>query len=198
MGLLRGSKKKPLWGICIGVYAGQYYDQETGFHYNWNRYYDPATGRYVEIDPSYYFHPKVIGIPYLLPTLKDNPAEYNIYSYVKNNPLIYIDFAGLACGTGWTDRIVPDKPYGYDFTASCEWHDSCYEECGKSRSFCDIGFLRRMQEICSKYSNSPIRRKSGCMGAADTYYIAVVVFGKKPYCNAQYKSGCCPMPKGCK
>ncbi|MDD3758840.1 MAG: DUF6531 domain-containing protein [Advenella sp.] len=30
---------------------GQYYDQETGWHYNLHRYYDPAAGHYLEPDP---------------------------------------------------------------------------------------------------------------------------------------------------
>jgi RHS repeat-associated protein len=30
---------------------GQYYDRETGLHYNYFRDYDPTTGRYVEADP---------------------------------------------------------------------------------------------------------------------------------------------------
>jgi RHS repeat-associated protein len=32
-------------------FPGQYYDEETGLHYNWNRYYKPEWGRYVEPDP---------------------------------------------------------------------------------------------------------------------------------------------------
>ena len=32
-------------------FPGQYFDRETGLHYNYYRDYDPATGRYVESDP---------------------------------------------------------------------------------------------------------------------------------------------------
>lgn len=32
-------------------FAGQYYDQETGFHYNFHRTYHPGLGRYLEPDP---------------------------------------------------------------------------------------------------------------------------------------------------
>ena len=32
-------------------FPGQYYDAETGLHYNRFRYYDPSIGRYISADP---------------------------------------------------------------------------------------------------------------------------------------------------
>ena len=32
-------------------FPGQYFDPETGLHYNYLRYYDPETGRYTSPDP---------------------------------------------------------------------------------------------------------------------------------------------------
>ncbi|WP_431113183.1 RHS repeat-associated core domain-containing protein [Variovorax paradoxus] len=56
---------------------GQYDDEETGLHYNWNRYYDPETGRYVTPDP--------LGIS----------AGVNFYIYVNGSPTALIDPSGL-------------------------------------------------------------------------------------------------------
>jgi RHS repeat-associated protein len=59
-------------------FAGQYYDAETGKHYNWNRYYDPKTGTYISEDP--------IGF---------EGGDINLYSYVGNQPINRIDPLGL-------------------------------------------------------------------------------------------------------
>ncbi|WP_229427867.1 RHS repeat domain-containing protein [Methylomonas albis] len=56
-------------------FQGQYYDQETGLHYNLNRYYDPNAGRFIHQDP--------IGLE----------GGANVYRYAPN-PVNWIDPLG--------------------------------------------------------------------------------------------------------
>ena len=58
-------------------FKGQYYDSETGFHYNYYRYYNPQTGRYLRPDP--------IGLL----------GGINLFSYSVNNPINLNDSLGL-------------------------------------------------------------------------------------------------------
>jgi len=54
-------------------FPGQYYDEETGLSYNYFRYYDQTTGRYVTPDP--------IGLE----------GGINLFVYVENNPTNFAD-----------------------------------------------------------------------------------------------------------
>ena len=78
-----------LWGRTVSISAdadvdcplrfpGQYYDAETGFHYNLNRYYDPEMASYITPDP--------LG---LAPSPND-------HAYVSN-PMVEFDPLGLQC-----------------------------------------------------------------------------------------------------
>jgi RHS repeat-associated protein len=76
-------------------FAGQYYDQETGLHYNYWRYYDPSLGRYLRADPSHLKQAKEIAIPYLIHSVLRTPQDLHAYVFVSNNPVNYQDQFGL-------------------------------------------------------------------------------------------------------
>jgi RHS repeat-associated protein len=61
---------------------GQYYDAETGLHYNFQRYYAPELGRYLQTDPIY----------------KDS---LNLYQYAGLNPIMIFD----PYGEDWYDFL---------------------------------------------------------------------------------------------
>ncbi len=68
---------------CNLRFPGQYFDAESGLHYNYHRDYDPSTGRYLEADP--------IGIV---------GRDGSPYAYVSSNPVLSQDPFGLIEWTG--------------------------------------------------------------------------------------------------
>ena len=94
-------------------FPGQYFDAETGTHYNYFRDYDPAIGKYKQADP--------IG----------QRGGFNLYRYVKNNPINFIDILGLQV-------LTPEQGQRIGDTAR-SWGDSGvpYERRGTTRQGAD-------------------------------------------------------------
>lgn len=71
-------------------FQGQYFDTESGLHYNRHRYYNPGTGRFLTPDPI-----KLVG-------------GLNGYQYVPN-PTGWVDPLGLNCTPGQCPDAEPPK-----------------------------------------------------------------------------------------
>jgi RHS repeat-associated protein len=85
-------------------FPGQYHDIETGFYYNYFRYYDPQLGRYLTSDPI------------------DLDGGPNTYAYAELNPVRYSDEFGLfvkLCSRGLGDKNKPatskNNPFRHEF-----------------------------------------------------------------------------------
>jgi RHS repeat-associated protein len=82
-------------------FPGQYYDSETGLHYNYFRYYNPPIGRYLTPDP--------IGLM----------GGINLFNYVAGNPVNFLDPTGLVDEPGFWEGLIPvwgsGKQAWYDF-----------------------------------------------------------------------------------
>ena len=81
-------------------FPGQYYDVETGVHYNYFRDYDPSTGRYIQPDP--------IGLM----------GGLNRFTYVRNAPLDNLDPLGLVSVSAGLEMSFMSGPAGASASAT--------------------------------------------------------------------------------
>jgi len=122
-------------------FPGQYYDAETGLHYNYHRYYHARTGRYLSPDRLSFAQIQIarhslLGSP--LPILSDRfavdevqrflisdllyrysliePQVMGLYPYVQNSPINFVDPYGLSWSIGSSfGLLIAD--YGWDTSA---------------------------------------------------------------------------------
>lgn len=66
-------------------------DAETGLFENWNRFYDPGTGRYSASDPLF-----------VSPTAAQTGLVRSAYPYAHNNPLANVDASGMIIQKGYS------------------------------------------------------------------------------------------------
>ena len=83
-------------------FQGQYYDIETGLHYNRYRYYEPFSARYVSKDPI------------------ELEGGFNVVKYVSN-PIQWVDPIGLTEWNGEVKQttILLGSYLNYDVTSQC-------------------------------------------------------------------------------
>jgi len=175
----------------LGVFAfnlrfpGQYYDAETGLHYNYFRDYDPSVGRYVESDPI-----GLLGGP-------------NTYRYAKASPVLISDRLGLmgsrgnsqafdGCGPNGQllEWAIPDN-WIFKFGTCCAKHDNCYDDCDSkpSKETCDTDFCDCLLAVCTRYARG---QKSHCEMLAGTYCKAV-----RKYAGGAFNDSRRTCPNGC-
>jgi RHS repeat-associated protein len=155
---------------------GVYFDSATGLYKMGTRYYDPALGRFTQVDP-------IAG------------GSANRYDYAFQDPINNLDSAGTVCGPGLLrgilDSIIPDSFFGIvDFTGPCSAHDRCYGRLGSVRLRCDQKLYGEMIAECYKTLGLKDPFFGACGRVAKTYYRSVrSALGRLVFENAQ---GCPP------
>ena len=121
-------------GLKVNIpfrFQGQYYDGESGLHYNRFRYYDPEIGRFVSQDP--------IGLM----------GGINVYIYASN-PIEWVDPFGLASKSSFAVRHGPSAPQKINGKFPI---NSCFA--GKTMTMKDVNqnILKKYPGLSSKYQH---------------------------------------------
>jgi RHS repeat-associated protein len=95
-----------LWGpqrdTISPKFTGKERDQESGLDFFQARYYGSALGRFTSPDAP------------LVDQFEENPQSWNLYSYVRNNPLRNVDPTGNACVYSGSGDLNDSSNYSDD------------------------------------------------------------------------------------
>jgi len=113
--IYKANGKRQTKALSPWRYSSKRYDDETGYVYYGQRYYDPKLGRWITPDPIGY---------------GDGP---NLYAYVRNNPLTNIDLWGEQTQTMGHCFYQNNKPIPYyggvrKLKDEKVYWDNCYEK----------------------------------------------------------------------
>jgi len=102
---------KPFGNVSVTIstfdnnfrFPGQYYDEDTGLHYNWHRYYEPGIGRYLRADPLNLGNVQIARQNEQTASIATMLYQYglsntqvlNYYAYCLNDPINKVDTEGL-------------------------------------------------------------------------------------------------------
>ncbi|OGR09455.1 MAG: hypothetical protein A2341_02250 [Deltaproteobacteria bacterium RIFOXYB12_FULL_58_9] len=116
-------------------FPGQYLDRETGLHYNWHRYYDPNTGRYLTPDPLSQDMDVVSALIHVGDALES-------YSYAASNPLLNVDadgqlVASAICAAVIFKQNLEKRSLGDPTDDPRYWH--CRTSC-EIQTYCNLDF----------------------------------------------------------
>ncbi len=112
---------------------GQYFDEESGLHYNYARYYDPDTGRYLETDPIGMGNRPDAGEHLTGKSCAGSfsDVDINYYLYADANPVNKIDpfgtfsFSGGVKGSLGCIPLGPIAPAGIKISGKLQFTRCC-------------------------------------------------------------------------
>ncbi|WP_158623879.1 RHS repeat-associated core domain-containing protein [Corallococcus llansteffanensis] len=131
---------QPFWTALR--FPGQYHDAETDLFENWNRYYDPSMGRYLQPEP-------LLQRPEWLEGRLFSGLATPAYSYAGNNPIGRKDPNGLfdtgsstkpdeEC-QGWSEALKrARKIAGCDDDYKCDTKNKCQKRIQACSAGCNI------------------------------------------------------------
>ncbi|RZH14378.1 RHS repeat-associated core domain-containing protein [Acinetobacter pittii] len=138
-------------------FQGQYFDGETGLHYNRYRYYSPYVGRFISKDPI-----ELLG-------------GFNMYSYAPN-PVVWIDPFGLTCKSwlakaldaGHTIPSDMTRPHGHHIVFKGKFEKTAYAP-----------YVNKSKSILKKYGIDPVNDPANLMIANNGQGVHTVENAKK-------------------